>query len=301
MAFKFVHIGNDPIAGPHRWSTLLIVALGAICMAFLTSSAAWGAETPEQRGAYLVNGVGACGNCHSPKGADGLPTEPALTGAEMREAAFVAYPPNLTSAPDSGLGRWSVDQIVTAVREGRTPDGAILRPPMPVAFYRRMSDSDARAIAAYLKSTAPVENQVPEAEYKIPTPTSYGPPVGSSPDVAREDTVAYGAYLGQIGHCLLCHTPRGANGQQDYANKSGAGGREVEGVVSANITPDKATGIGKWTDQQIRVALTTGVRPDGAQLAPPMPWYYFKNMSDADIGALTAWLRSLKPVVNAVR
>jgi len=289
-------------AGPHRSYLRLAVAVGAAGMALLSASAAWGIETPEERGAYLVNGIGSCGNCHSPKGPDGLPTEPGLTGgAAMSSPAFEAYPPNLTSAPDSGLGRWSVAQIVTALREGRTPNGAVLRPPMPVAFYRRMSDSDAQAIAAYLKSTVPVENKVPQAEYKIATPTSYGPPLGVNPDIPREDPVAYGAYLGQIGHCMLCHTPLGSNGQQDYANRSGAGGREVEGIVSPNITPDKATGIGGWTDQEIKTALTTGTRPDGTQLAPPMPWYYFKNMTNADISAITAWLRSLKPVVNAVR
>jgi mono/diheme cytochrome c family protein len=275
---------------------------GAVCLMLLSTAPAWGAETAVERGAYLVNGIGSCGNCHSPKGADGLPTEPALSGgAAMRTPVFETYPPNLTSAPESGLGHWSADQIVTALRVGRTPEDAVLRPPMPVPFYRTMSDSDAQAIAAYLKSTAPVENQVPEATYKIPTPTGYGPAVGVVPDVPREDKVAYGAYLGEIGHCMLCHTPVGADGRQDFANRQGAGGREVEGVVSANITPDKATGIGNWTDYQIKTALTAGMRPDGTPLAPPMPWYYLKNMSDADLSAVVAWLRSLKPIVNAVR
>jgi mono/diheme cytochrome c family protein len=275
-------------------------------MGLVFRSAGGAAETPVERGAYLVNGIAGCGNCHSPKGPDGLPTGPELIGGPaILDPGFEAYPPNLTSAPKTGLGRWTPDDIVAALREGRTPEGIILRPPMPIAFYRNMLDSDAQAIAAYLKSVPAVENQVPEARYKVPPPTGYGPPVASVPAVRREDKVAYGAYLGQLGHCVLCHTPIGANGQRDYANHLGAGGLELNSaggsVISANITPDKATGIGGWTDREIKTALTTGIRPNGAQLAAPMPWYYFKNMTDADVDAIIAWLRSLKPIAYVAR
>ena len=81
-------------------------------------------------------------------------------------------------------------------------------PPMPIAFYRGMSDSDVKAIVAYLRQVKPVSNKVEKSSYKIPLPDSYGSPVTSVPDVPHGDKVAYGAYLATgLGHCMDCHTP----------------------------------------------------------------------------------------------
>ena len=111
--------------------------------------------------------------------------------------------------------------------------------------------------------------------------------------------MAYGHYLAQIGHCMLCHTPRDANGRID-ASRLGAGGVPVGdgGIITPNITPDPQFGIGAWTDQQIADALTKGVRPDGSHLAPPMPWPYLATVSDGDIEAIVAYLRTLKPIAQ---
>jgi mono/diheme cytochrome c family protein len=191
-----------------------------------------------------------------------------------------------------------------ALREGRTPDGRMLRPPMPVPFYRGISDEDAHAIAAYVLSRPAVAGKTPPSQYKIPAPASYGPPVGHVMAPLREDKVAYGAYLGSMGHCMLCHTPLGANGQRDYAHRLGAGGFVMDGVfnhvVTANITPDKETGLGTWTDADIVRALTTGERPDGRRLASPMPVAYLARLNEDDRTALIAWLRSLPPITNKV-
>ena len=195
------------------------------------------------------------------------------------------------------------DQVATALREGRTPDGRILRPPMPVPFYRSMADDDAQAIAAYLLSRPPVAGKSPPSQYKIPTPAGYGPPLGTIAAPPSQNAIAYGAYLASIGHCMLCHTPN-ANGQRDYAHRLGAGGLVMDGifghVVTANITPDKPTGIGTWTDQDIARALTTGERPDGRRLASPMPVAYLARLKPEDTQALIAWLRSLPPIANKV-
>ena len=103
---------------------------------------------------------------------------------------------------------------------------------------------------------------------------------------------------------MLCHTPIGPNGQRDYAHWSGAGGLVMDGVfghiVTANITPDRQTGIGSWTDQQIAQALTIGERPDGRRLASPMPVAYLARLTPDDTSALIAWLRALPPIVNKV-
>ncbi|MEJ1975018.1 MAG: hypothetical protein WDN49_02140 [Acetobacteraceae bacterium] len=96
------------------------------------------AESLLERGNYLVNGIANCGNCHSPQAPDGSLSGPFLSGGRpITDHGFTAYPPNLTPDPETGLGRWTEDQIVTAMREGHTPEGTMLRPPMPIAFLSR--------------------------------------------------------------------------------------------------------------------------------------------------------------------
>ncbi len=263
------------------------------------------AETRLERGAYLVNVVGACGNCHSPVDANGNRSGPALSGGPaLLSPAFEAYAPNITSDPRTGIGTWSEDQIVTALREGRTPDGHVLRPPMPVPLYRSISDDDVHAIAAYLKMLPPTERETPVSTYRAPMPASYGPPVGPIAEPPHDDLVAYGAYLAKLGHCMQCHTPVGADGKRDFANRLGAGGLSVDiswgSRVAANITPDPETGIGSWTDKQVIAALSHGTGKDGAPLSSIMPWPYFQAMRPEDLNAIVAWLRTLKPVSNAV-
>ena len=282
--------------------TMLWLAAVAMMMA---AAPACRAETPIERGAYLVNTVGACGNCHSPVDQNGERDGPALSGGPAITApAFTAHPPNITPDPATGIGGWSEDQIVDALRNGRTPDGGMLRPPMPVPFYRTLSDGDAHAIAAYLKSLPPTVNRVPASTYAVPTPTGYGPTVVGAPDVDRTQAVAYGTYLASLGHCMLCHTPNGADGRRDYAHRLGAGGLPVETVygsrTSANITPDVKTGIGAWSDAEITAALAHGIAADGSPLSTIMPWPYLQGMKPDDVAALVAWMRSLKPIENAV-
>jgi mono/diheme cytochrome c family protein len=180
----------------------LLIGL-AVCWVVATAATSVGAQTAEaliRRGDYLVNGIAACGNCHSPQMPDGTLSGPPLSGGEaLKQLAFLAYPPNLTPDVDTGLGTWTQDQIVTALREGHAPTGAILRPPMPVAFYRSLSDRDADAIAAYLRSLPPVKNKVPASRYYRPTPASYGGHVEGISEPSRTEKVAYGHYLAQLG------------------------------------------------------------------------------------------------------
>ncbi|MFL5253770.1 MAG: c-type cytochrome [Rhodopila sp.] len=276
-----------------------------LCFGFLIIAHSTFADPALERGAYLVEGIANCGNCHAPQEPSGAqPLTPLSGGPPIPTPSFTAYPPNITPDKGTGIGGWTPEQVVTALREGRTPDGRILRPPMPVPFYRRMADDDANAIAEYLLSRQPLANKVPPSQYKVPLPASYGPPVGHVVAPPRTDQVAYGGYLGSLGHCMLCHTPLGPDGQRDYTNRLGAGGLVMQGVfgriVTANITPDLETGVGRWTDEQIKHALTTGERPDGRRLASPMPVAYLARMSSDDVDALVSWLRSLKPIRHQV-
>lgn len=258
------------------------------------------AETPLERGRALMNGIVACGNCHTPQGPGGPVAGMELAGGTpFVEQPFTAYASNITPDPDTGIGRWTDDQLIAAIRDGKRPDGSLIGPPMPFAFYRGLSDSDVRAIVAYMRSVPPVKNAVPKSEYRMPLPASYGPPVGSVPDVPRTDRLAYGAYMASaLGHCLECHTPMLPDGRRDMA-RAGVGGQPFTGpwgtTVARNITQDKEHGLGQWTDAQIRHAIADGVRPDGAKLGPPMAFHFYKSIPDEDMNALVAYLRSLPP------
>jgi mono/diheme cytochrome c family protein len=125
------------------------------------------------------------------------------------------------------------------------------------------------------------------------------------PKARAESQVERGHYLVVVGGCDDCHTPGVFLGKPD-ATKYLAGsdvGFEIPGLgvfPGRNISPDKETGIGSWTDEQIATALTTGVRPDGRQLAPIMPYAALARMTKEDVAAVVAYLRSIPPVKNLV-
>ena len=258
------------------------------------------AETPLQRGAYLVRGLVACGNCHTPKGPDGvaLADKELAGGFVIDEPPFRAVGSNITPDKETGIGSWTDQQIIDAIRNGKRPDGSLIGPPMPIPSYRHMSDSDVKAIVAYLRSVKPVSNKVEKSNYRVPLPPDWGPPVTRVPEVSRANAVTYGRYLSEIAHCMECHTPM-VKGQPDLS-RIGAGGLTLpalpEGhVISANLTPANPDGIARWTNAQVKTSITNGIRPDGRQLVRIMPFDWYKNTSQPDLDALVAYLRTLKP------
>ncbi|WP_436639330.1 c-type cytochrome [Microbaculum sp. FT89] len=256
------------------------------------------AETPLERGTYLMNGPAACANCHSPINADGTPVPgKELSGRLVDDnEAFTAYGSNLTPDEETGIGAWTDEQIITAIREGKRPDGTIIGPPMPIGLYRGISDADARAIVAYLRALPPVKNAVPKSTYRISLPPSYGPPVGEVASPEPGATAEYGAYLaGPVAHCMECHTPMGPQGP-DFANRLGAGGFEFHGPwgvsVTSNLTPHE-DGIAGYSDEDLVAMITTGTRPDGTRMLPPMGYGYYANIKQDDLKAIIAYLRTL--------
>jgi mono/diheme cytochrome c family protein len=284
----------------------LVAIMASLCIgALLVANAGRAAaQTYRERGAYLVNAVAVCGNCHTPHDAASTPI-PGMELAGGREFDIEAghiVGSNITPDRETGIGNWSVGQIVYAVRNGFRPDGTIIGPPMPIQSYRHLSDRDAMAIALYLKSLKPVRQEVARSRYKAPLPSSYGPVVGHVAEPDRHDKIAYGAYLaGPVAHCIDCHTPR--HGPDLDLSHIGIGGREFPDfgnpetrTVSRNITPDPETGIGKWSDADVKAAILLGHRPDGTKLARTMPFDAYNGMSSDDINAIVDYLRTLKPL-----
>lgn len=251
------------------------------------------------RGAYLMNGIVACGNCHTMAGPDGPDLSRELAGGlPFEEEAFTAFASNITPDIETGIGGWTNQQISVAIRDGIRPDGSLIGPPMPYADYRHMADEDVDALVAYLTQVAPIDNDVPASTYNFPLPPAYGPPVSevTAPDSA--DQVAYGGYLATIGHCFECHTPM-VEGHFDESRRGG-GGTMFPGPwgisIAANITSDPEDGLGSWTDEQIVRAITQGISHDGTPLYPPMGFGYYANMTSEDLAALVTYLRTVEPV-----
>ncbi len=273
----------------------------ALCALLATGiGSAWAQQAARlARGKYLMEGIIACGNCHVARGEQGQPLlEKGLSGGMVfDDAAFKAVAANITPDRDTGIGKWTDAQLAKAIREGIRPDGRLIGPPMPIPFYRSISDADLAAIIAYLRAQPAVRNVVAKSQYNMPLPSAYGPPVKRVSAPAPGNKLHYGQYLATIGHCLECHTPRDDKGML-HMDLLGAGGQSFKGPwgesVSRNLTPHPS-GLKDWTDAQIKTVLHQGVDRDGKGYRPPMGFDFYKNISDADLDALIAYLRSLKP------
>jgi mono/diheme cytochrome c family protein len=276
-----------------------IFAAVALCLAAAGGASAKDSASLE-RGKVLMEGAVACGNCHTPRGPKGeLLADRGLSGGfTFDEPPFTAHAPNITPDKATGIGRWTDAQLAKAIREGIRPNGSVIGPPMPMEFYRHLSDGDLAAIVAYLRAQPAVANQVPKSVYRMPLPKRYGPPIKSVKEPAATDKVRYGEYLANISHCMDCHTPRDDKGML-VREQWGAGGQPIAGPwgvsVTRNLTPH-ASGLKDWTDAEIARAIRSGVGRDGQPLKPPMAFDFYKNIGDSDMAALVAYLRSLKPL-----
>lgn len=285
-----------------------IIATGVLAISILVA-----APTPAddqtalaKRGAYLVNGPAACANCHTPRNPDFslVAGKDFAGGFHIVDPAFDVYSANITPDKDTGIGKWSDEQIMRAIRQGIDDEGKIIFPPMPVPTYNNMSDDDVKAIVAYLRTIPAVHNEVPQSKWNIPQQAMPAPK--GTPAPSPENKVAYGEYLvTAVAHCFECHTTPDDHGVPDFAHHLGAGGFKITlapgmEVMTPNITSDKATGIGSWTAADIKKALTEGLTPTGQHLSPPMPFPWFKNMTDQDLDAVVAYIQTLPPVANKV-
>jgi mono/diheme cytochrome c family protein len=263
------------------------------------------------RGEYLARGVLGCLDCHTEHDwkAPGGALVPGREGAgqifpgEGFPGRIVAT--NLTPDPETGAGKWTDDQFARAIREGIGHDGRTLFPLMPYPNFRHMSDEDLASVVVYIRSLPAVKNPLPPTEIAFPVkylirgaPDPLKAPV-PVPDLSTPEK--RGEYLVTLAACAGCHTPM-VNGQPEE-DKAFAGGMEFKGpwgdVQSANITPDK-TGISYYDENRFIEAMRTG-SVMGRPMNPIMPWDSYRHMSDEDLKAIFAYLRSVKPVPNRVK
>lgn len=289
------------------------VSLGIACaaLAALPGRAAGDID----RGRYLVDSVMACGNCHTAKDSEARPIRSrhlAGGGVTWDVPPFGGAAPNITPDRETGIGRWSDEEIRRALVEGERPAhgrlaGVPLGAPMPVNLYRALTRADQDAIVAYLRSVPAVRNEVAVPTRRTPVKRAPYPDAQRAYGAADlRDPVRRGAYLAALAHCMECHTPSSPQGSL-YGTAMGLGGKAFappaitgfpewwKGAVSRNITPHPELGIGRWNDAEVKRAIREGVSRDGRTLSPPMPFENYAEMTEADLDALVAWLRSLPP------
>jgi mono/diheme cytochrome c family protein len=211
---------------------------------------------------------------------------------------------NITPDAETGAGNWTDDQLARAIREGIGHDGRVSFPIMPYTAYKNMSDEDVASIVVYLRSLPPIRHPLPQT--KINFPVNYlirgvpEPVTAAVSSPTPTDQLKYGEYLVTIGACDVCHTPQ-VHGQEVPGMKL-AGGNVMNGpwgdVTTANITPD-ASGIGYYDEALFLQAMRTGY-VKARELKSIMPYEGYKNMTDDDLKAIYAYMRTLKPVKHRV-
>jgi LPXTG-motif cell wall-anchored protein len=279
------------IAGALFAAALLMMVVAALSATAQAAPPTQEMKGDPQRGAYIFAAAAGCG-CH-------ITDKGFLAGGQEFDLgpAGKVYSRNITSDPETGIGNWSEADIVTAIRTGKTPDGEQLFPVMPYMTYSGMADQDAYDLAAFLKTVPPVKNQTPKDDVKVPIPPFNAP---AAPATAPTEGVARGEYLVKhVSDCGGCHTPTDANGAPDMTKF--LAGAPIEGELSANITPDKDTGIGNWTEDHIANLLKTGQRPDGSAVGGLMAQVVqggFSKLTDADRSAIAAYLKTIPAVHN---
>lgn len=275
------------------------IAIGLLAACLMTPVLA---QSPIERGAYLVNSVMTCHNCHTPMTSSGPDFSRALSGGPQvfDEPSFTVRGSNITPDLETGIGKWSDADLKRALRKGIGLNGVALAPIMPTAFYEIITDRDLDAIIAYLRSVRPVKNEVAAPVYKAAIERQVFPGAEKPMSEAdMSDPVKRGFYLATIAHCMECHTPL-VGGRHDFAKSLGKGGQEFKGPwgvsQSRNITSHKEKGIGSWSDDEIKRAITQGIHRDGNKLKPPMGFAYYAQLTQQDLNALVAWLRTVPPV-----
>lgn len=288
-------------------SGALVVA--ALVLGAVGPAGAQASPAEIQRGKYIFGATGGCG-CHT------RPKDTLHAGGRRFDGPFgTVFSSNITPDRETGIGAWTDDQIMTAVRLGRRPDGSRLLPVHPFTVFNGMAAEDLRALVAYLRTLAPVRRATPPRKITMPLFESVVLPAWLAGFAPRETPpatpptsgLARGEYLVRaVAHCGECHTPRTMTMAPDSARFLAGNPKGPEESQVPNITPDPDTGIGGWTVEQIAEYLGTGKRPDGETAGGLMLEMIrgtsagYKDLTPADRLAIAQFLKSIPPVRHKV-
>jgi len=256
-----------------------------------------------ERGEYLARAAD-CMVCHTVTGGKEY-----AGGLGFKLPFGTLYSTNITPDKETGIGNYSDQDFLNAVQHGKRRDGAMLYPAMPYTSYTYLSDDDALAIKAYLFSLPPVRAAAPENTLSFPFnqrwamwfwSTVFSPNTRYTPDTAKTPEWNRGAYLVEaLAHCGECHTPRNLAFALD--NRKKFGGAITAGWRAFNISSDKATGVGGWSDEELIAYLSTGHAKGRGTASGPMGEavdHSLSKLAPEDIKAIVAYLRSVPPIAS---
>jgi len=270
-----------------------------------------------ERGNYLANHVMLCMDCHSTRDWS-LFSGPMISGTEGKGGETfdqkLGFPgkyiaPNITPFR---LKNWTDGEIFRAVTSGVSKDGRALFPIMPHHLYGQLDKNDIESVIAYIRSLKPIENEteISSSDFPMNFIINTIPKKPSFSKIPQQsDKINYGKYMITAAGCIDCHTK---SDKGEFVGELYAGGFEFklqDGSIvrSANLTPDKTTGLGNWTSEQFinRFKMYVDSSYVNQKVTPGrfqtvMPWTMFSGMNKADLEAIFAYLQSLSPVKNQV-
>ena len=295
----------------YRIAWLLLAVLAGAMLAGASPAVEPDPASPEPaaRGAYILRAAG-CATCH---------TDVANGGAFLAGGRYLSSPwgaiavPNITPDPETGIGGWSDEDFVRALRDGKSPTGRTYYPAFPYTAYTGMRREDMLDLKAYLDTVEPVVAANKPHRLRFPFSVrlalhpwrwlffARGP---AAPDPALDERLARGRYLVEsLGHCAACHTPRNMLGASKRARHL-AGSRYGPGGLSVpNITPDAETGIGSWSEVDLVFFLRTGFTPAGDDVQGEMREAIddgLRHLTQEDLEAMAAYLKALPAIPNRV-
>lgn len=279
------------------------IALALSCAALAGPALAQETEADlVERGRYVALAAD-CAACHTaPHGG-----APYAGGYAIQSPMGAIVATNITPSTEFGIGNWTEEEFVRAVREGVSPNGN-LYPAMPYTAYGSMTDGDMHALWAYIRSV-PAVDEAPRAKTELAFPFNqrwsmigWNLLFADAPEFAPED-VAPGAprrgeYLANaLAHCQTCHTPRNALMGEDGGAYLAGG--PLGGWYAPNITSDPVSGIGGWSRDELIAYMRDGVAHGKAQAAGPMAeavGLSLRHLTEDDLGEIADYLHSVPPI-----
>jgi len=301
----------------------IIVAIGLVVFINLSWDKDFEAPYPEitismdsasiARGKYLAFGPAHCATCHVPNdmvvAVDQGAIIPLSGGWELPIPPATLRAPNITPDKETGIGKYSDQEIARALRHMVSPTGKMLFPLMP---FQNMSDEDVASVIAFLRSQEPVHNPVPRSDYTFlgKALLTFGilmpqGPNGTPPkSIKPEASIEYGSYIANsVANCNGCHTERDLK-TGEFTGPQLAGGMVMPpdvftqgfSFVTPNLTPHQTGIIKDWTEEVFIQRFKAG------RIVPtsPMPWGTFAQMNEVELRALYRYLNSLDPVDNRI-
>jgi len=287
---------------------LLVALLLTLAALASTASAQVPSATDIARGKYVFGATGGCG-CHT------VSKQPANAGGRRYDGPFgTVYSTNITPDRETGIGSWTDEQIITAIRLGRRPNGERLIPVHPYTTFNGMIADDLQALVAFLRTVPAVKQANQPKKISVPMFESVFLPAWlaafapkeTPPTSAPTSGTARGEYLVRaVGHCGECHTPRTMTMATDNSRFLAGNPKGPEDSEVPNITPDKTTGL-TWTEEEIADYLATGNKPDGDVAGGLMGEVIdgtlagYKDLTKADRLAIARYLKTIPAVKNKI-